>query len=70
VANAGSGVAFLEDYYAVTQGQVERQGFADYAARSLRTYRGIQALEWAPLIRQAQQLSFEFCLLAVYMGKH
>jgi signal transduction histidine kinase len=52
-------LAFLGDYYAVSQGQVERQEFADYVARPLSTYPGIQALEWAPLVRQADRTRFE-----------
>ncbi|MBD2069333.1 CHASE domain-containing protein [Leptolyngbya sp. FACHB-671] len=52
-------LAFLGDYYVVTQGQVERQEFSNYVARSLNTYPGIQALEWAPLVQQADRLAFE-----------
>lgn len=52
-------LAFLNDHYAVTQGQVNRQEFAEFAARSLNTYPGIQALEWAPLIRQHERVVYE-----------
>jgi signal transduction histidine kinase len=52
-------LAFLGDYYVVTQGQVGRREFAGYVARSLDAYPGIQALEWAPLVRQADRLAFE-----------
>ncbi|MBD1868121.1 CHASE domain-containing protein [Cyanobacteria bacterium FACHB-471] len=57
-------LAFLGDYYVVTQGQVERQEFSDYVARSLNTYPGIQALEWAPLVQQADRLAFEQAIQA------
>lgn len=52
-------LAFLGDYYAVSQGQVERQEFANYVARSLSAYPGIQALEWAPQIQQTDRSQFE-----------
>lgn len=52
-------LAFLKDYYTVAQGQVKRQEFADFAARSLNTYPGIQALEWAPLVKQAERAIYE-----------
>jgi signal transduction histidine kinase len=52
-------LAFSGDYYVVTQGQVGRQEFINYVARSLNTYPGIQALEWAPLVWQADRLAFE-----------
>lgn len=49
---------FLQDYYSV-EGQVKRQDFAEYVSRSLSTYPGIQALEWAPLVEQAERTAFE-----------
>ncbi|NES95139.1 MAG: histidine kinase [Desertifilum sp. SIO1I2] len=52
-------LAFLGDYYGVVPGQVQRQDFANFVARSLSTYPGIQALEWAPLVRHAERLTFE-----------
>lgn len=52
-------LAFLGDYKTVIQGQVDRQAFANYVDRSLQTYPGIQALEWAPLVRQAERSNFE-----------
>lgn len=51
-------LAFLGDYYRVQQ-PVQRQAFARYVARSLDTYPGIQALEWAPLVQQVDRLAFE-----------
>lgn len=50
---------FLKDHYTVAQGQITRQEFAEFAARSLNAYSGIQALEWAPLIRQRDRLAYE-----------
>jgi signal transduction histidine kinase len=55
---------FLSDYYAVSQGQVEHQEFAAYVARPLKTYQGIQALEWAPLVPSSQRVVFERSLQA------
>jgi signal transduction histidine kinase len=52
-------LAFLRDYYAVDQMPVDRQAFADFVRRSLQTYSGIQALEWAPLVQQGDRLSYE-----------
>lgn len=52
-------LAFLGDHYRVTQGQVKRQDFADFVERSLNTYPGIQALEWAPLVRQTERVIYE-----------
>ncbi|MEA5452450.1 hypothetical protein VB780_28005 [Leptolyngbya sp. CCNP1308] len=39
-------LTFLQDYYWV----VGQPVFAGFIARSLLTYPGIQALEWAPLM--------------------
>lgn len=52
-------LAFLSDHYGVSQGEVQRQEFENFVARSLTTYPGIQALEWAPLIRQTDRLQYE-----------
>lgn len=52
-------LTFLGDYYAVTENQVQRQEFADFVARSLATYSGIQALEWAPLVQQSKRSIYE-----------
>ena len=52
-------LAFLKDHYTVTQGQVKRQEFNDFVARALNTYLGIQALEWAPLVRQTERATYE-----------
>lgn len=52
-------LAALGDYYAVEQGLVSRQSFAGFIARSLQTYSGVQALEWAPLLQQAERSTYE-----------
>ena len=50
---------FLGDYYTVNQGQIERQDFDEFAARSLVDYPGIQALEWAPLVKLSDRTAYE-----------
>jgi signal transduction histidine kinase len=57
-------LTFLNDHYQVNQGEVQRQEFERFVARSLSTYPGIQALEWAPLIRQTERLSYEKAIQA------
>lgn len=52
-------LASLSDYYTVAQLQVERKKFAGFVQRSLNSYPGIQALEWAPLVRRSQRLTYE-----------
>jgi CHASE1-domain containing sensor protein len=52
-------LAFLRDYYTVTQGQVKSQAFADFVGRSLNTYPGVQALEWAPFVKQSERANYE-----------
>jgi signal transduction histidine kinase len=52
-------LAFLKDHYTVMPGQVKRQEFTNLVARSLHTYPGIQALEWAPLVQQAERTAYE-----------
>lgn len=52
-------LSFLSDHYVVSQGQVSRQAFNQFVARSLQVYPGIQALEWAPVVRQGDRLGFE-----------
>jgi signal transduction histidine kinase len=52
-------LTFLHDYYQVAEEPVSRQAFAEFVARSLSTYPGIQALEWAPLVRQGDRAAFE-----------
>lgn len=52
-------LTFLHDYYQVAEEPVSRQAFAEFVARSLLTYPGIQALEWAPLVRAGDRAAFE-----------
>ncbi len=52
-------LAFLGDYYQVAQPPVTQTAFAGFVARSLQTYSGIQALEWAPLVRNRDRLLYE-----------
>ncbi|MBI4781013.1 MAG: CHASE domain-containing protein [Oscillatoriophycideae cyanobacterium NC_groundwater_1537_Pr4_S-0.65um_50_18] len=52
-------LAFLGDYYAAEQSPVNRPTFASFVGRSLQTYSGIQALEWAPLVQQTDRLAYE-----------
>lgn len=57
-------LAFLNDYYTVEQSLVDRQAFAAFSERSLQTYSGIQALEWAPLVQQSGRLAYEQAIQA------
>ncbi|MFM7219644.1 MAG: CHASE domain-containing protein, partial [Nodosilinea sp.] len=50
-------LAFLNDYHRVSQPQ--RQDFTLLTARVLKTYPGIQAMEWAPLVAAADRPKFE-----------
>lgn len=50
-------LAFLNDYHRVRQPQ--RQDFTLLTARVLKTYPGIQAMEWAPLVAGADRPKFE-----------
>jgi signal transduction histidine kinase len=57
-------LTFLKDHYTVSQGQVMRQEFNDFVARSLNTYPGIQALEWAPIVWQTERTTYEQAIQA------
>ncbi|TVQ23522.1 MAG: histidine kinase [Leptolyngbya sp. DLM2.Bin15] len=52
-------LSFIDDYYKTAEGTVSRQDFSRFVERSLITYPGIQALEWAPMIQQTERLAFE-----------
>jgi signal transduction histidine kinase len=52
-------LTFLNDHYDVRQGQVTRQEFDAFVARSLAEYPGIQALEWAPLVPASARATYE-----------
>jgi signal transduction histidine kinase len=49
----------LGDFYAVTDGVVDRATFRGLVQRSLTTSPGIQALEWADFVPQPERLGFE-----------
>ena len=57
-------LTFLHDYYQVAEQPVSRQAFAEFVTRSLSTYPGIQALEWAPLVRAGDRAAFEASIQA------
>ncbi|MEO0409073.1 MAG: CHASE domain-containing protein, partial [Cyanobacteria bacterium P01_A01_bin.135] len=57
-------LTFLSDYYSVADDPVKRQEFADFVSRSLQTYPGIQALEWAPLVTQGDRDGYERAMQA------
>jgi signal transduction histidine kinase len=52
-------LTFLNDFYSVGQGQITRQEFDAFVARSLAEYPGIQALEWAPLVTSTERATYE-----------
>ena len=49
----------LGDFYTVSEQTVSRVEFNQFVQRALRTYPGIQALEWAPVISEQQRKAFE-----------
>jgi signal transduction histidine kinase len=49
----------ISDYYAANELQVGRQEFGRFVQRSLRTYPGIRALEWAPLVQRSARSAYE-----------
>lgn len=57
-------LTFLHDYYRVAAPPLSRQGFSELVARSLSNYPGIQALEWAPLLRAGDRAAFEASIQA------
>ncbi|MBD0335915.1 MAG: CHASE domain-containing protein [Cyanobacteria bacterium Co-bin13] len=52
------------DLYRVADNQVSRQDFHRFVQRALRSYPGIQALEWAPRVTAAERLAYEQALAA------
>ena len=52
----------LGDLYSVSENSVERDEFDRFVSRSLATYPGIQALEWAPLVKDSDRAEFEAAL--------
>jgi signal transduction histidine kinase len=49
----------ISDLYAANGNEVTEQSFSQFVQRAVGTYPGIQALEWAPLISQAQRQDYE-----------
>ncbi|MEO1069570.1 MAG: CHASE domain-containing protein [Cyanobacteria bacterium J06638_6] len=49
----------IGDLYAANDNQVDAQAFSRLVARAVRSYPGIQALEWAPLVDQAERPAYE-----------
>ncbi|MGB3294898.1 MAG: CHASE domain-containing protein [Phormidesmis sp.] len=54
----------IGDFYAVSEQRVSRDEFARFVARSLTTYPGIQALEWAPVVDSTERAAFESAVRA------
>ena len=52
-------LSFLDDYYAVVKFQVNRQNFRNFVTRTLKTYPGIQALEWATIVGEKERFAYE-----------
>lgn len=59
----------LGDFYAISQGEVSREQFGGFVRRVLDTYPGIQALEWAPWVRNGARRQFEQDLSQWARGK-
>ena len=49
----------LGDFYTVSEQTVSRTEFNRFVQRALKTYPGIQALEWAPIISEPNRATFE-----------
>ncbi|NEZ60814.1 CHASE domain-containing protein [Adonisia turfae] len=49
----------LGDFYTVSEQTVSRAEFNRFVQRALKTYPGIQALEWAPVISEQDRNTFE-----------
>ncbi|MGD1951180.1 MAG: CHASE domain-containing protein [Leptolyngbyaceae cyanobacterium] len=49
----------LGDFYTVSEQTVSRTEFSRFVQRSLATYPGIQALEWAPVVSEQNRDAFE-----------
>jgi PAS domain S-box-containing protein len=48
----------LESFYAAS-GNVQRDAFHQFTANTLKEFKGIQALEWCPIIKNAEREAFE-----------
>jgi signal transduction histidine kinase len=49
----------IGDLYAANGNDVTKQAFSQFVQRAVQTYPGIQALEWAPLVSQAERPGYE-----------
>ncbi|GAB4385995.1 MAG: hypothetical protein Kow00121_51700 [Elainellaceae cyanobacterium] len=58
----------IGDFYAVSDNQVSQAAFGRYVQRSLLSYSGIQALEWAPRIADTERAAYEQQLLQLAPG--
>lgn len=54
----------LGDFYTVSEQTVSRSEFSRFVQRSLATYPGIQALEWAPVVSEQNRDAFETAIQA------
>ncbi|MEM9266473.1 MAG: CHASE domain-containing protein [Cyanobacteria bacterium P01_F01_bin.13] len=54
----------LGDFYAVSEQTVSRDEFNRFVQRALKTYPGIQALEWAPVVSEQDRNTFETSIQA------
>ena len=58
----------LADLYRVTDNQVSQEDFHRFVQRALKSYPGIQALEWAPRITAAERPRYEQALAQQFPG--
>lgn len=54
----------LGDFYSVSEQTVSRTEFNRFVQRALKTYPGIQALEWAPVVLEEERGTFETTIQA------
>ncbi|NEQ55053.1 MAG: histidine kinase, partial [Leptolyngbya sp. SIO3F4] len=54
----------LGDFYTVSEQNVSRAEFNRFVQRALKTYPGIQALEWAPVVPEQERKTFEASIQA------
>ena len=52
----------MGDFYSASSQPVSRDKFNRFVARSLTSYPGIQALEWAPIVIDAERTAFELAM--------
>lgn len=59
----------ISDLYRATAEPIDAATFSRFVQRSLGSYPGIQALEWAPLVRQPERAAYEQRLQDVTSGR-